>query len=249
LRARVVLWPTCLGALLYPRAGGAARRILARTGIHVDERKGAVCCGQPAWNSGHVADARRVASGAVEALAGEEPVVVCSGSCTTMVTHYWNELFAGTPRHGAALDVAGRARELSDFLANDVGVDALGRLELDAPRVVAYHDSCHMLRSLGIFDAPRRLLGAVSGLEVRELGSADRCCGFGGTFSVRHAELSTAMADDKVDDARSRGVDAIVAADIGCLLQISGRARARAVALEGHYVAEVVAAALSADAS
>jgi L-lactate dehydrogenase complex protein LldE len=249
LTARVVLWPTCLGALLYRGAGRAAERVLARGGMHVEAREGAVCCGQPAWNSGHVDDARTVARGAVEALAGDEPVVVCSGSCTTMVSHYWGELFEGTPQQEAALDVAGRTRELCDFVANTVGVDALGPLQVDAPRVVAYHDSCHMLRSLGISDAPRTLLGAISGLEVRELAAPDRCCGFGGTFSVRHPELSGAMADDKVDDARGRGVEAIVAADIGCLLQICGRAAARDVALEGRYVAEIVSEALSVDAS
>lgn len=220
--------------------------MLGRAGCEVEVRPGAVCCGQPAWNSGHVSDARKVASGAVEALRGEEPIVVCSGSCTTMVTHYWRELFAGSVDLDAALGVASRTRELSSFLADDVGVDALGPLTLATPRAAAYHDSCHMLRGLGISEAPRRLLGAIAGLEIKDLVAPERCCGFGGTFSVRHPELSSAMADDKVDDVRARDVDAVVASDLGCLMQICGRAEARGLAVEGRYIAEVVSEALGA---
>lgn len=234
------MFPTCLATLLFPQAAAAARRVLERAGIHVDMEEGAVCCGQPAWNSGHVAEARRVAEGAVDAFAGKERVVVCSGSCTTMMSHYWGEMFEGTTRQEAAREAGGRAREFSSFLADEVGVEALGPLRSQAPRTVAYHDSCHMLRALGISAAPRRLLAEIDGLEVRELDAQERCCGFGGTFSIRYPELSTAMADEKVDDLEQRGVEEVVASDLGCLMQICGRAEARGRRLQGHYIAEII---------
>jgi L-lactate dehydrogenase complex protein LldE len=239
-RPRVVLFPTCLAALLYPGAARATERVLDRAGCDVDVRPGAVCCGQPAWNSGHVEQARRVAMGTLAALSsGTEPIVLCSGSCTTMLVHYWPELFEGTGHEEDAEHVAGRARELCSFLADDLGVESLGRMSL-AETAVSYHDSCHMLRGLGIRAAPRALLSAIEGVEVRELDSCERCCGFGGTFSLRFPELSAAMADEKVDDAVSTGADVLVASDLGCLMQIAGRAEARGVAVAGRYIAEVV---------
>lgn len=243
---RVVLFPTCLPELVRPDAARAAERVLRRAGCAVEVRAGATCCGQVAWNSGHVDDARRVATGTVDALSGgEDPVVLCSGSCTTMVTHFWPEMFAGTRRAGAARAVARRARELSTFLAHDVGADALP--PMSARSTVTYHDSCHMLRTLGERDAPRALLGAVDGLELREMGACERCCGFGGTFALRYPELSAAMADEKVDDAARTGAETVVASDLGCLMQIEGRARARGVPLRGAYVAEVLDAAAEDD--
>jgi L-lactate dehydrogenase complex protein LldE len=241
---RVLLFPTCLPDLFFPSAVRAASRVLARVGCTVEFRKGAVCCGQPAWNSGHVADARRVAVGAMRALHGTEPIVSCSGSCATMMHEYWPELFDGTAHAAQAADVAARVREFSSFVADEVGADRLPPARL-RPTVAAYHDSCHMLRMLGISDAPRRLLSRIEGLEVRALHAQARCCGFGGTFSVRYPELSAAMADEKVDDARDREVDVLVASDLGCLMQICGRAEARGVPLTGRYIAEVLDDALT----
>jgi L-lactate dehydrogenase complex protein LldE len=240
---RVTLFPTCLATLLFPGAAEAGRRVLEVAGVEVGDASD-VCCGQPAWNSGHVDEARRVATGALDAVAGNDPVVVCSGSCTTMIKHYWPDLFAGTEHHDRALEVADNARELCSFLVDDVGVEALGPLRARKPAAVGYHDSCHMLRGLGIRDAPRKLLAHIDGIEVHDLPAAERCCGFGGTFSLRYPELSSAMADEKVDDLQAQHVDEVVASDLGCLMQIRGRAEARSVPLGGRYIAEVVADAL-----
>jgi len=245
---RVLFFPTCLPDLFFPSAVRAASRVLARVGCAVEFRKQVVCCGQPGWNSGHVADARRVAAGALRALAGTEPIVSCSGSCATMMHEYWPELFAGTSHAALAADVAARVREFSSFLADDVGADRLPPARLE-PTVAAYHDSCHMLRMLRISEAPRRLLSRIEGLEVRTLQAPARCCGFGGTFSVRYPELSAAMADEKVDDAEARGIDVLIASDLGCLMQVCGRARARGVPLSGRYIAEVLDEALERAAS
>jgi L-lactate dehydrogenase complex protein LldE len=237
---KVLLLPTCLPNLFYPSAVDAARRVLERAGCEVEQRQDAVCCGQPGWNSGHLAEARRVASGALEALAGDEVIVSCSGSCATMIHEYWPELFADTRYEDGAKSAASRIREFSSFLADDLGPESLGSAALEQRIVAAYHDSCHMMRALGVRSAPRRLLERVEGLELRSLDTAERCCGFGGTFSLRYPELSAAIADEKIDDVSSKGVTRLIASDLGCLMHITGRAAKRGVDLRPSHVAEVL---------
>ncbi len=241
---KVLLFPTCLPDLFFPSAVQAAERVLARASCTVDFRRQAVCCGQPAWNSGHVPEARRVASRALDALAGSEPIISCSGSCSTMIHEYWPELFEGTRWAGAAEDAAQRVREFSAFVADELGVESLGPARLSRHTVAGYHDSCHMMRMLGITDAPRRLLGHVEDLELRELAASTRCCGFGGTFSIRYPEVSAAMGDEKVDDVVAHDIDVLVASDLGCLMHICGRAGARGVRVRGRHVAEILDEAL-----
>ncbi|MDQ3216794.1 MAG: (Fe-S)-binding protein [Actinomycetota bacterium] len=242
---RVTLFPTCLGTLLFPGAAAAAERVLEAAGATVTSVEEDLCCGQPAWNSGHVDDARRVASRALDTLADADEIVACSGSCTAMVSHYWVELFEGTGRAEEARRVAQKTHEFSSYVAGELGVDNLGPLKTSQARRVAYHDSCHMLRGLGISDEPRQLLAAVEGLELRDLAAQDRCCGFGGTFSIRFPELSAAMADEKVDDVSDHETEELVASDLGCLMQICGRARARSVDFSCRYIAEVLDEAMT----
>ena len=205
---RVQLFATCLGDLVFPEAVADAERLLHQAGYEVEFPREQVCCGQPAFNSGHRAAARRVAKTFVRAFSRDLPVVVPSGSCATMVAHYLPELLASEP-----YDV----HELSAFLAED-GAE-LGRV--NEGRTVAYHDSCHMLRELRISEQPRRLLER-SGAKVVSLPRPDLCCGFGGTFSVRQPEISLAMADEKLGGVRE--ADALVTADPGCLMHLRARA-------------------------
>ena len=203
---RVQLFATCLGDLAFPEAVADAAALLREAGFEVEFPAGQVCCGQPAFNSGHRAAARRVARTFAKAFSRETPIVTPSGSCTTMVAHYLPELLGVEP-----YDVV----ELSAFLDRE-GVTPARRNE---GAEVSYHDSCHMLRELRIRDAPRRLLEA-SGATVRELPRPDLCCGFGGTFSVRQPEISLAMADDKLAGA----APVLVTSDPGCLMHLRGRA-------------------------
>jgi L-lactate dehydrogenase complex protein LldE len=204
----VQLFATCLGDLAFPQAVADAEILLRQAGYEVEFPARQVCCGQPAFNAGHRGAARRVAKSFVRAFSREAPVVVPSGSCATMAAHYLPEL----------LGIEGyEVWELSAFLGS-VGFHPLPR---NAGRRVSYHDSCHMLRELGISAEPRRLLGA-SGAEVVALPRSDLCCGFGGTFSVRQPEVSVAMADDKLAGGAETGT--IVTADPGCLMHLRGRA-------------------------
>ena len=204
----VQLFATCLGDLVLPDAVADAETLLRDAGFDVDVPRAQICCGQPAFNSGHRAAARRVARSFTRAFSREAPVVVPSGSCATMLTHYMPELL-GVDRY----DVW----ELSAFL-DAQGVSVPRRVD---GRRVAYHDSCHMLRELRVVEPPRRLLEQ-AGAELVPFARPDLCCGFGGTFSVRQPEVSVAMADDKLGGAE--GAEAIVTADPGCLMHLRGRA-------------------------
>jgi L-lactate dehydrogenase complex protein LldE len=207
---RVQLFATCLGDLVFPEAVADADVLLREAGLEVEFPRGQVCCGQPAFNSGHRKAARRVARTFVRSFSRSLPVVVPSGSCATMVAHYLPELVGVEPFD---------AHELSAFL-DARGIEFPPRNE---GRTVAYHDSCHMLRELRISTPPRRLLER-SGAQVVMLPRPDLCCGFGGTFSVRQPEISLAMADDKLAAASAVRAEALVTADPGCLMHLRGRA-------------------------
>jgi L-lactate dehydrogenase complex protein LldE len=235
----VALFPTCLGEALNPAAVRDAERVLGAAGVASQRPSGATCCGQPAWNSGFVRDARRVARRTLRSLADAEAVVVPAGSCTAMMRLHWPHLFQDERDQALAERVAARTFELSQYLADELG----WRPPEPAIRAdVAYHDSCHMLRELRLRDQPRALLAAVA--DLRELPRADRCCGFGGTFSVRYPDVSTAMADDKLASAAAVSAATVASADPGCLMQIDGRASRVGAGVRVVHLATVLAEAL-----
>ena len=206
---RVQLFATCLGDLALPEAVADAESLLRAAGHDVVFPEGQTCCGQPAFNAGHREAASRVARQFARAFSRDEPIVCPSGSCATMVSQYLPELLGTEPYE---------VYELSTFLSKDPS----NKLPLEGKRV-AYHDSCHLLRELGVSEEPRALLRA-AGADLAELERPDLCCGFGGTFSVRQPEVSVAMADDKLADAGRTGAQALVTADPGCLLHLRARA-------------------------
>jgi L-lactate dehydrogenase complex protein LldE len=221
---RVQLFATCLGDLVFPDAVADAERLLRDAGCEVQFPRAQICCGQPAFNAGHRRAARRVARSFVRAFDAGIPVVAPSGSCVAMVEHHLPGLVGCEPF---------RIHELSAFL-DENGAEIR---PVNQGRTLAYHDSCHMLRELGISDAPRRLLER-SGARLVPLPRPDLCCGFGGTFSVRQPEISVAMADEKL--AGARGADALVTADPGCLMHLRARG-ARTDALPVVHLATALA--------
>jgi L-lactate dehydrogenase complex protein LldE len=221
----VQLFATCLGDLAFPQAVADAESLLREAGYEVEFPARQVCCGQPAFNAGHRAAARRVARSFARAFSREVPVVVPSGSCAAMAAHHLPELLGVEPYE---------VWELSAFLAS-AGFVPAGR---NAGRTVSYHDSCHMLRELGVSGPPRELLGA-SGAELVPFARPDLCCGFGGTFSVRQPEVSLAMADDKLAGGEEAGT--IVTADPGCLMHLRGRAEKVGSAVRVVHLATALA--------
>jgi len=237
--AMVGLFPTCLGDAVYPRVTRDAELVLRAAGAHPAPIRGATCCGQPAWNSGFVADARRIARPTLRAMAELDAVVVPAGSCTAMIRLHWRKLFYGDPDEALATRVAGRTFELSQYVVEELGVESVGS---PLGRPVTYHDSCHMLRELRLAEPPRRLLRAVA--ELHELPRGERCCGFGGAFSVRYPDVSTAMADDKLASVAASGVETVVSADPGCIMQIEGRAGRTGAPVDVMHLATLLAEAL-----
>lgn len=233
---RAMLMRTCLSDVMAPSVARAARTVLERAGLTVAVPRRQTCCGQPGWSSGHPEQARRVARTALAAFAGDDPVVVPSGSCAAMVRHGYPELFAGQPEEEAALAMAARTRELTQFIAEqgfDVGARGSGS--------ATYHDSCHMLRLLGERESGRAALAAVDGVELREMQATDVCCGFGGTFSVNFPEVSGRLGEEKARNAAATGADELVACDLSCLLHIVGRARRTGIGIRARHIAEVLA--------
>jgi L-lactate dehydrogenase complex protein LldE len=234
---RVSLLITCLGDALFPDVGVATVRLLRRLGVTVDFPEAQTCCGQPHFNSGYHAEARELARHTLRTFDNGQAVVVPSGSCAAMVKLEYPELFHDDPAWGPrAADLARRTHELSDFLVNVLGVEDVGaRFE----GRVTYHMACH-LRGLGLLTEPERLLRRVRGLEYVKLERADECCGFGGSFSVRYPGISGAMVQDKASFIEKAGVDAVVATDAGCLMNVAGCLRRRGSRVRALHLAEVL---------
>lgn len=234
---RVLLMRTCLADHVAPGVWQATKRVLERVGVTVTVPTAQTCCGQPGWSAGHPDQARTVARQALRAFAGDDPVIVPSGSCAAMVTHAYPELFAGDRDAAAAEELAGRTFELTQFLARH---DLYPAAAHDAPASVAYHDSCHMLRLLGERRSPRAVI-AGTGVELRELADTDVCCGFGGAFSVTFPEVSGALGEQKARAAAATGADELVACDLSCLMHIAGRARRLGIPLRARHMADLLA--------
>ncbi len=229
---RVSLFVTCLGDRFFAEAAADAVRLLRSLDVDVDFPKDQTCCGQPAWNSGHVPQAREMAAHTAAVFADAEYVVLPSGSCTAMLRCTYPRLLE-SPRE--SLRVAERSYELAEFIVDVLKVTELGR-GLEGRRL-AYHHGCHALRELGVEEQPLRLLES-AGAEIVPWEMDQECCGFGGLFSVKAPEVSVAMADRKLDTLPD--VETVVSADGGCLLQLDGRARRRRMPIRFRSLASLL---------
>ncbi|MBR8319078.1 MULTISPECIES: (Fe-S)-binding protein [Burkholderia cepacia complex] len=227
--AHVYLFATCLVDLFVPEAGLDAVRLLEREGLTVHYPRGQSCCGQPAYSSGNPDEARRVAAAQLDLFGESWPVIVPSGSCAGMIRHHWPALFADDPVHGLkARAIAERTYELTEFLVHVLDV-RLGAVAADAgpDERVVLHTSCAARREMGTRVHGVALVDALPGVTRVEHERESECCGFGGTFSLKHPDISGAMVRDKVASACATGCDRLVSADCGCLLNI-GHAAAKA---------------------
>jgi L-lactate dehydrogenase complex protein LldE len=238
-RGRVSIFVTCIIDQIFPSVGIAMTEVLERLGYDVEFLHRQTCCGQPAFNTGYRDEARAAALHFLDVFRDAECIVVPSGSCTSMVAHHYADLFGDDPEHLAqAHALQARVFEFSRFLLEQAGVDDVGA-RFDG--VVTYHDSCHALRELGIKDGPRRLLAKVQGLTLHEMDTAEECCGFGGTFSVKFPEVSGAMARTKIESIQRTGATTVVAGDSSCLMQIQGAIRRAHLDIGTLHLAEVLA--------
>ncbi len=234
----VYFFGTCLIESFFPEAGMAAIRLIEREGVRVRFPAGQSCCGQPAYNSGYPEEARAVARQQIRAFGDDDlPVVVPSGSCAGMLKHHYPALFAGHPEEARAQHFATRVVEWSEFMADRLGV----RLEdHGAPLAVTWHSSCHALREMRVIAHSKQLIRQLARVELVELARERECCGFGGTFAVKHPAISGAMVNDKVDDILATGAARVLAGDCGCLLNITGAIAHRGLAIRGQHLAEFI---------
>ncbi len=235
---RVSLFATCLGDQFFAHAVVSAVRLLRKLGVEVDVPEAQTCCGQPAFNAGRDAEARRMAAHTLECFREGAYVVLPSGSCACMLRRFYAHLLRDDDLSPRAADLAGRTFELAEFLVRVLGVTHLGR-GLEGRRI-AYHHGCHALRELGVRDEPLALL-TNAGAELVAWEGDEECCGFGGLFSVSFPRVSAGMADRKLDTLAAAGeVDYLTSADCGCLLQLDGRARKRGRELATRHLADVL---------
>ncbi len=249
---KVQLFVTCIVDSLFPEVGEATVAVLERLGLEVEFPEAQICCGQPGYNAGFRADARRLALHTLDVFeASPAPVIVPSGSCAAMLVHGFADLLQDDPANLArAQALAARTYEFSQFLIDGLGLDpATVTAGAHLAEKVTFHTSCHLLRGLGVQEAGQRLLGAVPGIELVPLPGADQCCGFGGLFSVKHGNISSAMLDNKLAAVRATGASTVVACDMSCLMHMQGGLTRDGSAVSCRHLASVLAEAAAPAAS
>ena len=236
---RVGLFVTCLVDLYRPVIGFAAIRLLEQAGCEVSVPEAQTCCGQPGYNSGDKASAQKLARQVIAAFDGFDYVVAPSGSCGGMIKTHYPELLADDPAWALRANaLAAKTYELTQFLRDVLNWDAIAA-RFDGK--VTYHDSCSSLRELKVKGQPRALLAKVDGLALAELPNGEPCCGFGGTFCVKFPDISNKMVEDKVANIAATGAATLLAADMGCLLNIAGKLKREGSQVQARHVAEVLA--------
>ncbi len=238
---RVALFITCYNDTLFPETGKAVVRLLERLGHAVEFPAGQTCCGQMHWNTGYQAEALPLVRRFVDQFRHAEAVVVPSSSCVAMMRDHYLLIAEQLKDEQLKLDLSEllpRVWEFSEFLTKKLGLEDVGAYY---PHKVTYHASCHGLRNLGLGDGPVKLLKSVRGIDLVPLQGLDQCCGFGGTFAVKNADVSAAMLADKTQAVLETGAEACTACDNSCLMHIEGALHRQQTGVRAVHLAEILA--------
>ena len=236
---KVTLFIPCLIDQFHPQVGKNVVRILKKIGLDVDFADEQTCCGQPFFNAGYWKKAIPLAKRTIKAFKDAKVVVAPSGSCVTMIRTHYKELFSDNPEWlNQALELSEKTYELSEFLTHVIQVDDLGA---SYKGKVTYHDSCQVLRGLGISSEPRQLIKKVKNLELIEMDKPDLCCGFGGLFSFKFPHIAEAMVEEKVKNILASGAEAVVGCEISCLMNIGGYLGYRGINVKTLHLADLLA--------
>ncbi|MGI8575955.1 MAG: (Fe-S)-binding protein [Egibacteraceae bacterium] len=238
---RIALFIACYNDALYPSTGRAVVRVLERLGHEVAFPLAQTCCGQMHFNTGYQTEIVPLVRRFVETFEPFEAIVSPSGSCVGMVRDAYPRMavVAGDTHLARRVEeLAPRVFEFTELLVDRLGITDVGA---SYPHRVTYHPTCHSLRALGLGDKPLRLLRAVRGIDLVELPAAEECCGFGGTFAVKNAEVSTAMVADKTRHVLGTGAEVLTAADNSCLMHIGGALSRMRTGVDTVHLAEILA--------
>lgn len=218
---RVNLFVTCIGELVKADTLKKTVLLLEKLGCEVIFPERQTCCGQPSLNSGYTTSVIPAIKNLIMAFEeNEELIVVPAGSCANAIKTYYYLFDENDPWRARAKSVADRVYDLTYFLVNILGVTNVGA---KLPGKAVYHASCSLWRKMGVVEEPLQLLHAVEGLELLDFNNSETCCGFGGTFSVKMAEVSGAMVSEKVEHMMDVQPDYVIGADASCLINIGGR--------------------------
>ncbi len=238
----VALFVTCLADLFRPSVAFASIKLLEDAGCRVEVPELQTCCGQPAYNTGAYDETRAAAKRVIEIFSDYSWVVAPSGSCAGMLKHHYPRIFEDNPEWlGRAQELAERSWEITGFLTDVLQHSPASEPQQNLDKSYTYHDSCAGLREMGIQAQPRQLLKSMKGIDIAELNQTEVCCGFGGTFCAKMPEISEKMVDDKLSNALATDAEVLLGGDLGCLMNIAGRASRRGQELEVRHVVEVLA--------
>jgi len=231
----------CYVDQLFPETGLNMVKVLERAKMRPKYNPAQTCCGQVAFNSGYVDQAKHMANKFVKDFMGYKVVVGPSASCAGMVKNYYPMMLDNSVLHNENRHLGKKIYEFSDFLVNVAKVTDLG---CSLNTTVTIHDSCAALREYKLGDEPRQLLSNVSGLKIVEMKDRDVCCGFGGTFSVKHEAISTAMAQQKIENALKTGAEYIVSTEVSCLLHLDSYIKKNNLGIKTIHIADLLAMSL-----
>ncbi len=235
---QVSIFITCLVDLFYPSIGLSMVNVLRKMGLKLTFPADQTCCGQPAFNNGYIDESKRLALRFISVFEKADFIVAPSGSCVYMVKHHYPMLFRDDPQILSRVRaVSSRLYELSEFLVNVCKQTDLGA---KFPGNVTYHESCHLLRGLGIKQEPRDLINSVAGAHLIEMNKSDQCCGFGGAFYLKYPDISQAIVNEKTDNIIASGADTVTGADAGCLMNISAALRKKKSQIRVLHLAELL---------
>jgi L-lactate dehydrogenase complex protein LldE len=235
----VDLFIPCFIDQLYPTTGWNVVKVLEKAGVEINYNGKQTCCGQPTFNSGYWNSSRRVAEKFLRDFPNDRPIVVPSASCAAYVRNHYPELFKDAPDKKEDVErVCRNVVEFTDFLVNHLKTD---NFDACFPHKITYHDACSALREYGLKNEPRQLLSNVAGLVLEELPENTTCCGFGGTFMVKFAPISSAMVEQKVDNALSTGAEYIVSSEASCLLNIESYIKKNELPIKTIHIADILA--------
>lgn len=234
---KVSLFITCVCDILSSDVGKDTVEILERAGCEVDFPEAQTCCGQPAYNSGYLQESKEAMKQMIRAFKDAQYVVGPSGSCVGMLREYPN-IFAGDPKwEKPAQELADKSYELTQFLVNVLGIEDVGSTFKGK---VTYHPSCHMTRILGVKDEPMKLLRGIKDVELIELPMKEDCCGFGGTFAVKNADISGEMVKEKSEHVTETEAEYLVGGDVACLMNIGGRMKREGKNVKVLHIAQIL---------